>query len=53
MRCPCMKTGTVLLALLSGLVVFSAAVACAAQPQEKKGAQQNGVDNSGEAGRLS
>jgi len=47
MRNPCTKARSGLLALLMGcVVVFGAAVATTAQAQEKKGAQQNGVDNS-------
>lgn len=44
---PCMKAkrGLIVL-LLSCLAAFGTAVASTAQPQEKKGAQQNGVDNS-------
>jgi hypothetical protein len=47
MRCPCIKARSGLFALLiSCLVAFGTALASTAQPQEKKGAQQNGVDNS-------
>jgi hypothetical protein len=47
MRNPCIKARRGLLALLmSGLAILGAAIASTAQAQEKKSAQQNGVDNS-------